>query len=149
MRVDPESLRQAFPGIKTRVTFEPHALQLQVKAGNATGITGSFELQPNTFVTHPCIPRQDPQLRLTPRLLFRTYQAQFASALFKCPVRNPNLFCQLPNTRSRSCVRMAEVNFSDTLVDLCGEYVFSSLPHSFPAASLSSIAGRETEGSAA
>jgi len=44
---------------------------------------------------------------------------------------------------------MAEIDFPDTLVDLCSEHVFPVSPAFFASPSRSSTAGSETEGSEA
>src|SRR5436190_21461941 len=91
------------------------------------GIARSLELQPDSFVAHPCISGENCKFAFAPRLFFCSCQPQLASAFLNCPVRNPYLICQLRNAWPVSGMGVLQIDFTDALVESFRENVLPSL----------------------
>src|SRR5208337_5647302 len=59
VRVDPQRLRKTVGGVETPVMLEPHPLQLEVDSGYRTRVSGSLQLETDSLIAHPRIPRQN------------------------------------------------------------------------------------------
>src|SRR5271166_3136716 len=59
MRIDPQRLRKTVGGVEAPVMLESHPLQLEVDSGHGARVSGSLQLQTDSLVAHPRMPRQN------------------------------------------------------------------------------------------
>src|SRR5664279_624565 len=126
MGIDPQRLRKAVAGVEAPVILEPHSFQLEVDSSYRACISGRFQLEADAFIAHPCVAGENLPFPLAPRQLFRSGQTQLTSALLQSPMRHADFLCQQPDARARLCLRRAEVDFSDEMVDLVAEDVLAA-----------------------
>ena len=72
VRIDPQSLSKTVGGVRAPFVLEFHSFQVEMDGGHGTGAPGSFQLETDSLIAHPCIPGQYRELGLAPGQLFRS-----------------------------------------------------------------------------